>query len=194
MEKKKKGLKLYPVIGLFIVGGVFYSNGNKKNVAYADEKDDDAFINETNEDDTYKDQLVVDFFNNKFNELQEAIKNADKEAIINKGKSIISNLIEFMFLDGDIMGVTFDELTDNTKKIIYSGFLIVDDLLEVYAPEYRETLSDKYQAIIGYIAPKFTEIKEFIGEENIDKLKDVYESTKEVARDLIQKGNDKLLK
>ena len=192
MEKKKKGLKLYPVIGLFIVGGIFYKNGN--NITYADETNDDTTFENNYNEDTVKDQLVIDYYNNIYSDLQEAIKNADKEAIINKGKLIISNLIEFMFLDGDIMGVTFDELTDNTKKIIYSGFLIVDDLLTVYAPEYRETLSDKYQTIINYIGPKFTEIKEYIGEENIDKLNQIYESTKEVALDLIKKTNDKLLK
>ena len=192
MEKKKKGLKLYPVIGLFIVGGIFYKNGN--NITYADEINDDTTFENNYKEDTVKDQLVIDYYNNIYSDLQEAIKNADKEAIINKGKFIISNLIEFIFFDGDIMGVTFDELTSNTKKIIYTGFLVVDDLLTVYAPEYRETLSDKYQTIINYIGPKFTEIKEYIGEENIDKLNQIYESTKEVALDLIKKTNDKLLK
>ena len=192
MEKKKKGLKLYPVIGLFIVGGIFYKNGN--NITYADEINDDTTFENNYEKDTVKDQLVIDYYNNIYSDLQEAIKNADKEAIINKGKFIISNLIEFIFFDGDIMGVTFDELTSNTKKIIYTGFLVVDDLLTVYAPEYRETLSDKYQTIINYIGPKFTEIKEYIGEENIDKLNQIYESTKEIVLDLIKKTNYKLLK
>jgi len=192
MEKKKKGLKLYPIVGLIIVGGIFYNNG--KNITYADEINDDTTLDNNYEEDTVKDQLVIDYYNNIYNDLQEAIKNADKDAIINKGKLIISNLIEFIFFDGDIMGVTFDELTDNTKKIIYTGFLVVDDLLTVYAPEYRDTLSDKYQTIINYIGPKFTEIKEFIGEENIEKLGQIYESTKEVALDLINKTNEQLLK
>jgi len=192
MEKKKKGLKLYPIVGLIIVGGIFYNNG--KNITYADEINDDTTLDNNYEEDTVKDQLVIDYYNNIYNDLQEAINKSDKQAIINKGKLIISNLIEFIFFDGDIMGVTFDELTDNTKKIIYTGFLVVDDLLTVYAPEYRDTLSDKYQTIINYIGPKFTEIKEFIGEENIEKLGQIYESTKEVALDLINKTNEQLLK
>lgn len=143
-----------------------------------------------------KDSEIKEFFNNEYNSIKESINNIDKEAIKTKAKSTFITFVDFVFYDKEINGVTYDELTDDMKKQLYDDFCTMDDMICKVVPDYKENISNKYNVVKGFIKPKYysivNKIKEAIGDDNLDTIKELYEDDKERLSDLYEKGKQKI--
>ena len=137
-----------------------------------------------------KDNLVID-------ELNTTIDTINKEkrgtSFTESAKSTFITLVDFIFYDGTIKGVTFDELTESGKQKVLELASKIDNSLEEKSPGYKDKISDT----AGKVLNKASEIikdnatnmdnfaKESLGEENYQALIDASQKFKEKSKDAL---------
>ena len=95
-------------------------------------------------------------------------------------KGVFVSIVDFLFYDGEINGVTFDELTDSGKQKVLEIASKVDGAIESKIPGYKETISDtasnafnKASEVIRSGANNLNNFaKEKLGEENYQSIID----------------------
>ena len=147
-------------------------------------------------DNESKDNKVLNFFNEQYSDLKQSIDEVDMDAIKTKGKNITVTFIDFLFYDGEIYGITYDELSEGVKEQLYEDFCNIDSVIEEYVPGYKESIGEKYNKVKDFIAPKYyyvrDKVKEYIGEDNLEKLNEIKEDASDVVTDLWDKGKEKV--
>ena len=103
-----------------------------------------ANTNDTNNSNaiTYsdKDTEVI----NSLNETLSKVKsNVSDSSFLDSAKGVFISVVDFLFYDGSISGVTFDELTDSGKRKVLEIASNIDSTIENKFPGYKETISDK---------------------------------------------------
>ena len=140
-----------------------------------------------------KDSIVLKEFDKYKNEVYES---NDKNTFSKKGKEFFIKTVDFIFYNGQIKGVTFNELKDSTKEAIYNGLCDMDELIMEIAPNYKENIADKYEIVKDFTKKAYysslDKIKELIGEERYDKVKELKDSLKEKAGDVVEKAGEKV--
>ena len=152
-----------------------------------------------------------------FNSIEEDIDNILNSETVNnakdKAKGVFVTIVDFLFYDSEINGVTFDELTDNGKQKVLEIASSIDNKIENKFPNYKETISetakDAFNKASELIKKGANNLKEFskekLGEENynaIVEVKDEFvEYTKEaidiigdVGSDLLDSGKEYIKK
>lgn len=119
------------------------------------EKNANSFINSKNEgnkviDDvttidenveySSKDNAVIE---NLSNAIEEIEKSSVTEKFKDSAKATFISLVDFIFYDGEIKGVTFKELTESGKKKVLELASKIDDAIEAKVPNYKDTISSK---------------------------------------------------
>ena len=93
-------------------------------------------------------------------------------------KGVFISLVDFLFYDGEIKGVTFDELTSAGKEKVLQIIHSIDEKIEKKFPGYKESISETatpaFKKASELIKKGATNIKEFskdkLGEENFNKI------------------------
>ena len=103
-----------------------------------------ANTNDTNNSNaiTYsdKDTEVI----NSLNETLSKVKrNVSDSGFLDSAKGVFISVVDFLFYDGSISGVTFDELTDNGKRKVLEIASNIDSTIENKFPGYKDAISDK---------------------------------------------------
>ena len=71
----------------------------------------------------------------------ENIKNSEvTESFKINAKATFINIVDFLFYDGTIKGVTFDELTDNGKTKVLELANKIDETIESKVPNYKDSI------------------------------------------------------
>lgn len=89
-------------------------------------------------------------------------------------------------------GVTFDDLTEEGKKVTLENLEIIDGWIMEIAPDYKDKIGEKYQVVKDFVSTTYYDvlesIKESLGEENYsaiqekkNEIKDSITSTKDKA-------------
>lgn len=123
---------------------------------------------------TNTDMNAIETFNNMEKEVDTLLASKDKESIGDKAKGTFITIVDFIFYDGKIGGVQFDELTEAGKQKILSIASSIDSKIENKFPDYKETISDKakntFHKASDLIQKGAHNIKEFskekLGEDN----------------------------
>ena len=117
-----------------------------------------------------------------FNSIEEEIDDIlNSENVTNakeKVKGTFITIVEFIFYDSEINGVTFDELTDSGKQKVLEIANKIDTKIESKFPNYKDTISDttkkafnKASELIKKGAENISEFsKEKLGEENYNAI------------------------
>ena len=184
---------------------------NREERKKEEEVKENSFFSDTTV--TTKEEEVVSYVS----DVEERISNLNTERTDTTMKKKLENtfitLTDFIFYDGTIKGMTFDELTNTAKQEILDLYETIDSKIESYFPHYKENITSSAKK--GYTttvtkAKKLkdeiiTKYKETIGEEeynnvvsNIEKDKnrfqDAYtpyvEKGKDVASQAIEKGKE----
>lgn len=110
------------------------------------------------------------------------INNGDgsDSSFADSAKGVFVSIVDFLFYDGEINGVTFDELTDSGKQKVLEIASKVDSAIETKIPGYKETISDtaskafnKASEIIKSGANSLNNFaREKLGEENYQSIID----------------------
>ena len=124
-------------------------NKDKVNDNVIDKKEE--IINNTNTNNTNtnnsntitysdKDTEVINSLNETLTKVKSNVSDND---FLDSAKGVFIIVVDFLFYDGSISGVTFDELTDSGKRKVLEIASSIDSTIENKFPGYKETISDK---------------------------------------------------
>lgn len=124
-------------------------NKDKVNDNVIDKKEE--IINNTNTNNTNtnnsntitysdKDTEVINSLNETLTKVKSNVSDND---FLDSAKGVFISVVDFLFYDGSINGVTFDELSDSGKRKVLEIASSIDSTIENKFPGYKETISDK---------------------------------------------------
>ena len=140
-----------------------------------------------------EDEQAIETFNN----LEEDITNIlNSETVSNakdKAKGVFITIVDFLFYDSEINGVTFNELTDSGKQKVLEIAYSIDTKIENKFPNYKETISetakDAFNKASELIKKGANNLKEFskekLGEENYNAIIDVKDEFVDYTKEAI---------
>ena len=169
-----------------------YLDNNQKNITESKEDNKSNTSNESNDKiqdnntqnntTTYSnnDEIAIQTFSNINNEIDSVLNSENIENAKEKAKGTFITIVDFIFYDSEINGVTFDELTNEGKQKVLELANKIDTKIENKFPNYKETISDttkkafnKASELIKKGAYNLSEFsKEKLGEENYNAIID----------------------
>ena len=148
-------------------------------------------LEQENQEETL-DTEEFDYFNQAKTEIKELIESEQVEQAKEKGKEYFITGVDFIFYDKEMNGVTFDDLTEEGKKVTLENLETIDGWIMEIAPDYKDKIGEKYQVVKDFVSTTYYDvlesIKESLGEENYsaiqekkNEIKDSITSTKDKA-------------
>lgn len=148
-------------------------------------------LEQENQEETL-DTEEFDYFDQAKKEIKELIESEQVEQAKEKGKEYFITGVDFIFYDKEMNGVTFDDLTEEGKKVTLENLETIDGWIMEIAPDYKDKISEKYQVVKDFVSTTYYDvlesIKESLGEENYsaiqekkNEIKDSITSTKDKA-------------
>ncbi len=124
-----------------------------------------------------KDNTVINEMNNTLNSINTESNSSN---FSDKAKATFISIVDFLFYDGTIKGVTFNELTDEGKQKVLELANKIDVKLEEKVPGYKEkiysTTSNAYNKASEIIKNGASSLnsfaKEKLGDENYNSIID----------------------
>lgn len=137
-------------------------------------------VNDNKEISTYSsnDEVVINSLENSLTKINNG--SASDKSFSDSAKGVFVSIVDFLFYDGEINGVTFDELTDSGKQKVLEIASKVDNAIESKIPGYKETISsaassafNKASEVIKSGANNLNNFaREKLGEENYQSIID----------------------
>jgi len=160
------------------------TNSNKNSSSNSSTIDSNTNVssatNSTVTNNTYseKDTTVINEIEKIEDETIEVMANDTSTSAKEKVKGVFISLVDFVFYNGEIKGITFDELTDKGKEKVLQLVNSLDTKIEKKFPGYKEDISSKAKSaftkaseVIREGASSFSEFsKEKLGEENYNSI------------------------
>ena len=148
-------------------------------------------LEQENQEETL-DTEEFDYFDQAKKEIKEIIESEQVEQAKEKGKEYFITGVDFIFYDKEMNGVTFDDLTEEGKKVTLENLETIDGWIMEIAPDYKDKIGEKYQVVKDFVSTTYYDalesIKESLGEENYsaiqekkNEIKDSITSTKDKA-------------
>lgn len=201
MNKKIIIISIVSGIALLLTGcliGITYANKKneevKKEIKEKEDNKEEIKINskpndnenkdisnnkDTIKNDNYneKDNIVIDELNNTLKNIEESTQD---ENFKDKASSTFISIVDFLFYDGTIKGISFDELTEKGKEKVLEISSKIDVKLEEKCPGYKEKISNStskaYQKASKIIKKGAKNINDFaksaLGDENYQAIID----------------------
>ncbi|MCM1370620.1 MAG: hypothetical protein NC181_01840 [Clostridium sp.] len=156
-------------------------------------------------------QAVIEEFDTLKNQITNIINSDNVMEFKEDCKNVFITVVDFIFYDGTIKGITFDDLSDTAKEVILKDASTIDELIMKKFPDYKENISDStskaYNKAAELIKKGSDNIKEFskekLGEDNYNKIKefkdkfknassDVWQDMKEDTKDIYESSKEKI--
>lgn len=139
-------------------------------------------LEQENQEETL-DTEEFDYFDQAKKEIKELIESEQVEQAKEKGKEYFITGVDFIFYDKEINGVTFDDLTEEGKKVTLENLETIDGWIMEIAPDYKDKISEKYQVVKDFVSTTYYDvlesIKESLGEENYSAIQEKKNEIKE---------------
>lgn len=137
-----------------------------------------------------------DYFDQAKKEIKELIESEQVEQAKEKGKEYFITGVDFIFYDKEINGVTFDDLTEEGKKVTLENLETIDGWIMEIAPDYKDKISEKYQVVKDFVSTTYYDvlesIKESLGEENYSAIQEKKNEIKESITSTKDKALEKV--
>lgn len=126
---------------------------------------------------TLNEQTAIATFNDIEKETDLLLKSNELD-VQDKLKGLFIQMVDFLFYDGEINGVTFDGLGENAKQKVLQITASIDSKIDHSFPNYKENISSKtkeaFNKMGDLIHKGATNIKEFskekLGDKNYNSL------------------------
>ena len=152
------------------------NNSNKNTQSNSSNEYNVTSNTETN---TYSsnDEVVINSLESSLTKINNGTSDS---SFSDSAKGVFVSIVDFLFYDGEINGVTFNELTDSGKQKVLEIASKVDNAIESKIPGYKETISDtaskafnKASEVIKSGANNLNNFaREKLGEENYQSIID----------------------
>ena len=147
---------------------------------------------------TSVDEQILNVINSDKEVIEYYVSTEDIENVKKYGKEFFIKMVDFIFYDTEINGVKFNDLKEETKQEIYDTFCNIDALIMMVAPDYKENIGEKYEIVKDFTTniyyTSLDKIKEAIGEEDYNKIKEIKNSAKEKISDGIEDAKQYIIK
>jgi len=135
----------------------------------------DVIFNDDENSFVSNDLVVLDYFQRFGNDIKDSL---DDDSLLDKGKMYFIYCVDFLFYDGDINGVRFDDLTDSAKKQLLIDISNIDGLISSKFPNYKESIGEGVGAAYSKAGDIIKEgslnlsdfSREKLGEDNYNKI------------------------
>lgn len=209
MNKKIIIIGIVSGIALLLIGcliGITYANNkneevkeeikekedNNKEEIKIDRKLNDNENKDAIKNDNYneKDNIVIDELNNTLKNIEESTQD---ENFKDKASSTFISIVDFLFYDGTIKGISFDELTEKGKEKVLEISSKIDVKLEEKCPGYKEKISNStskaYQKASKIIKKGAKNINDFaksaLGDENYQAIIDAKDELAKYSKEAL---------
>lgn len=209
MNKKIIIISIVSGIALLLIGcliGITYANNKNEEVKEEiKEKEDnikeeikiDIKLNDNENKDAIKndnynekDNIVIDELNNTLKNIEESTQD---ENFKDKASSTFISIVDFLFYDGTIKGISFDELTEKGKEKVLEISSKIDVKLEEKCPGYKEKISNStskaYQKASEIIKKGAKNINDFaknaLGDENYQAIIDAKDELAKYSKEAL---------
>lgn len=139
-------------------------------------------VTNNKEEVTYHESDVVSYFE-ELNQNIDTYKSSDNTTMKEKIKTGFITVVDFLFYDGVIKGHTFDELTGEAKIKVLTLALKIDNKIEEYFPNYKESIKEKTSAFKEKVAILYLEatakLCESVGEDSCNLARENFKDMKE---------------
>lgn len=215
MNKKIIIISIVSGIALLLIGcliGITYANkkneevkeeikekedNNKEEIKINSKPNDNENKDISNNKDTIKndnynekDNIVIDELNNTLNNIEKSTRD---ENFKDKASSTFISIVDFLFYDGTIKGISFDELTEKGKEKVLEISSKIDVKLEEKCPGYKEKISNStskaYQKASKIIKKGAKNINDFaksaLGDENYQAIIDAKDELAKYSKEAL---------
>lgn len=132
-----------------------------------------------------RDKMVLKIIKDKKDELN---KTTDLNKYKEKAIDLFITITDFIFYDGKIYNIEYDELKEETKKTILSDFVEIDSIISSKYPNYKEDFKTKYDKATNWTSDKYNNmidnVKSSLSDESLNNIEEFKESLKETGGDL----------
>lgn len=131
-----------------------------------------------------------------------AASDGDDKSVKEKLEDTFITLTDFIFYDGTIKGVTFQELTDAAKEKVLNLYEKIDSTIENKFPNYKENIKSTAKKSYTTVVTKAKELKDsiiskykdYVGEDQYNNTVDTFEEDKNRFQDAyspyVEKGKE----
>lgn len=185
----------------------------QKEVKGTEEVKETINIRPVEESSTNNDIEIINYVNNLEDEVISLTNSDITSTTKEKLKNTFITLTDFIFYDGTINNITFNELSISVQEKILETYTNIDKIIESYYPNYKETIKTTSQNIYTNIIEQANILKEKykqkigeetynnnqkIMEEDLNNLKDnllptvdyIKEKSQNTYEELKEKAND----
>lgn len=152
-------------------------------------------LEQENQEETL-DTEEFDYFDQAKKEIKELIESEQVEQAKEKGKEYFITGVDFIFYDKEMNGVTFDDLTEEGKKMTLENLETIDGWIMEIAPGYKDKIGEKYQVVKDFVSTTYYDvlesIKESLGEENYSAIQEKKNEIKESITSTKDKALEKV--
>jgi len=123
---------------------------------------------------------TVEYFNNAYQKVDEYINSDNFDSVKDKLNDIFTSTVDFVFYNKEINGITFNDLTEETKIQVLKILEKIDNTIETRKPGYKVIIKDKSSDLYENVSEKISAglsntdnfLEEKIGEERYKNIKD----------------------
>ena len=153
------------------------TNSGSNNSSKSNENTTNTSTNDVTEYSS-NDEVVINSLESSLTKINNG--STSDSSFSDSAKGVFVSIVDFLFYDGEINGVTFNELTDSGKQKVLEIASKVDNAIESKIPGYKETISDtaskafnKASEVIKNGANNLNNFaREKLGEENYQSIID----------------------
>ena len=137
------------------------------------------------EENLNKDEIVINYFNSATEDINNLLSSENVTSAKEKCKEYFITFVDFIFYDGTIKNITFDELKAETKKQVINITQKLDALIMTKFPTYKETISETSKSLYDKASDLLNSGKEnledyIISKVGDDKYQDALDSINEI--------------
>ena len=148
----------------------------------------DSAISEATYEETNKDEIVLKYYQDEETKIKRLLNSNDKDMKQKVSEKVVT-LVDFLFYDGEIKGITRADISDETKDKLMNIIEKVDTKIEKRFPDYKEKISDKTSDALDFIKEKGTNGIHKL-DDYLNQKVDNYDEFKDVANSIISNTKD----
>ena len=211
MENRKKLYLIILIIFLIVFGicvsiyVVRHENKKEKPITINNNLEQTEDINnriDSSNENIDSDQEILTYFENEITTDNSILNDENNTENENKLKTSFVKLTDFIFYDGTINNITFNELKDDTKVAILSDWEILDEKIETKYPNYKDRIESVENKTYNNLKSKkdylLNVLKEAYinkyGEDKYNELMNKKEELKEKVSDIKEKAENEIEK
>lgn len=211
MENRKKLYLIILIIFLIVFGicvsiyVVRHENKKEKPITINNNLEQTEDINnriDSSNENIDSDQEILTYFENEITTDNSILNDENNTENENKLKTSFVKLTDFIFYDGTINNITFNELKDDTKVAILSDWEILDEKIETKYPNYKDRIESVENKTYNNLKSKKDYLLNILkeayinkyGEDKYNELMNKKEELKEKVSDIKEKAENEIEK